>query len=374
MAMHVEFQTAIRPEVAAQASAAYCKYANSAVGPATYQKYLAAWGKFKQWLLPGVNPFDSASVNGDTVALYFAYLIESCAADNVGPQRVKEASAAISHFFSVANLPSPTELPACSRLYKAAEHILITGSKLDRAPLTPADVRKVLEFHLTGSCSLRTRMHLTIFLLMFVGLLRVSDAQNILVHDDFLRFIPAAGSAEASGLEGRTAAGVLIYISHSKTDQAWHGKWIAIGATGGQFCPVRLLQTLLHAGCYVRAHATEDCGPLLRQVTRSQARHGEALKQITSPMHTPIAPLGAAAFRASIRAFAAMAGLDKQFNLHSLRIGGTTTAALDPSIPAETIRQLGRWKSSNTMEGHYIRTLEVQVRGMFTITAKIWPF
>ena len=151
----------------------------------------------------------------------------------------------------------PTEHPWCSRIIEAAHRHLL-ASKSPRQPLTVENMYKVLYYHFCGegmqfNC-FRTTMHLTVLLLAFVGLLRYSDLSNILVHQDLLRFVPCMDEPSRDD-------GVLIFLPHSKTDQAWSGSWVAIGATGGAFCPVGLLKALIRLGGL--HHHPTDCGPLL---------------------------------------------------------------------------------------------------------------
>jgi hypothetical protein len=131
---------------------------------------------------------------------------------------------------------------------------------------------------------LRTTMHLTVLLLAFVGLLRYGDISNVLVHQDLLRFVPCMDEPSRDD-------GVLIFLPHSKTDQAWSGSWVAIGATGGAFCPVGLLKALIRVGGYCTFHPTDDCGPLLRAVSMNRSANIQHLAQTTSAPGHIIRPL-----------------------------------------------------------------------------------
>ena len=199
---------------------------------------------------PGFNPFDPSMDHGVIISLYLAELLDDCAMKGTGPYLMDRGHAAISYFYQQAGFLSPLAHPWCVCLMKVA-HRLLSAKPLVRQPLTVESMYKVLYYHFWGEGkelnSLRTLMHLTILLLAFVGFFRYDDMSNILVHEDLLRFIPTSNDPSLDD-------GVLIFLPHSKTDQAWSGNWVAIGATGGAFCPVMLLRKLLFLGGYCSSH------------------------------------------------------------------------------------------------------------------------
>ena len=171
---------------------------------------------------------------------------------------------------------------------------LLSSRRSQCEPISAADMHTLLLTHLTPTCSLPVRMHLTVFLLMFLGPLRyTSDAANILVNFEFLRFIRSTTGC----LEG-----VLLFIPFSKTDQERKGSWVAIGATHTRYCPVELLSVLLSCGGYNRRGSnTIATGPLLRATVAHRHRpHYYTLAQVTSPISCPIPALSYAQFRSSI--------------------------------------------------------------------------
>jgi hypothetical protein len=195
-----------------------------------------------------------------------------------------------------------------------------------------------------------------------------SDAVSILVHEDLLRFVP---SSSRGGYEG-----MLMFIPRSKTDQSWNGAWVAVGATGGDLCPVYWTRFLLKRGRYITSHIdpTVDCGPLLRAVSLAPKGHadypGYVLAQVISK-HGPIACLSHSYFLRSSRLLLLEAGVDIQFGLHSLRSGGATAANL-AGIPSNLVCQHGRWKLGRTMEDHYLKTHDVDIQKFFRLTRQIW--
>lgn len=253
------------------------KISGGSIAVSTQKKYSAAWHAYVAWFPTDLQSkvFDS-SVNSDfTTALFLADLFHSSQDASIGPGKFMTTHAAIAHYFHQANLKSPTEGPLCKLMYHAAERHL-RGSKLSRDPLTAIDLKQILDQHLTTTCSLRVRMHLTVIVLMFLGCLRFDDACAILVHEDLLQFIPISSTNSATD-------GMLIFIPRSKTDQAWSGKWIAIGATNGRYCPVRLIKELLAQGHYITSHISHDCGPLLRAVRWIPSSQSHVLQKILYP-------------------------------------------------------------------------------------------
>ena len=266
--------------------------------------------------------------------------------------------------------PSPLDHPWCSRILKAA-HKHLHANKLKRQSLSVENMYKVLYYHFWGEglefLNLRTMMHLTVLLLAFLGLFRYSDMSHILVHQDLLRFIPCDDDKFRDD-------GVLIFLPHSKTDQEWSGNWVAIGATGGPFCPVMILRKLLRHGGYCTSHPTDDCGPLLRAITgHHSSAKGQHLAQVTSSNGRVIPPLSHTTLLKSARTLLVEAGVMMDFGLHSLRSGGASAAYLS-DVPRTLLCQHGRWKAGATMEDHYLNTHQVQIQKFFEVTRSFWPY
>lgn len=362
METSMQFLDLARPFMEKEGSLARLNYfVTGALAGGTQTKYYRAWERFKAWLPHGV---DVMQCNDFSVSLYLADLIQDCVEGDIGPQKVKEASAAISYYFHMANKQSPSEGRLCSLLKKSAEKMLF-AQKLDRQPLLVEDMKLLLDFHLNKGCSLRVRMHLTVLLVMFLGCLRFDDVQLVLVHSDLLQFVYKTDS---------TLDGVLIFLPRGKTDGVWHGSWCAIGATGGEYCPVKLLQELLSVGKYVTAHDTMDCGPLLRAVKWNSKSQSHVLQQIIAPFSEPIPSLSDTTLRNSLKLMTAEAGIVKNFGLHGARIGFASEASLIPGIEPRLILSLGRWKHGNTMDDTYARILEVGYQKLFEVTRALWKF
>ncbi len=161
------------------------------------------------------------------VCLYVSHLIGIAEANSTGHQAVDNAVSAIAFYFGLMGQASPTHSVLCTRLRATAKRVL-SATKSTCEAITAAELHVVLVFHITATCSLRVRMHLTVFLLMFVGLLRYDDAACILVHKDLLQFISVSQTDPRDD-------GVILFLHSSKTDQTGAGAW----GMGSHWCDWR---------------------------------------------------------------------------------------------------------------------------------------
>ena len=331
------------------------------VGRGTLNKYKPAWQLFTAWLLKHkiTDPF---SIDANVLALYITHLILTAQHKHIGSASIQMAIAAIQFFFQFANKPK-FEQPFIVRLRQAALRIL-QPKRSKCEPLSASDLHVLLDKYLTPTCSLVIRMHLTVFLLMFLGLLRFSDVQNIIVHKECMRFVYKNDG---------TLFGVLIFIPFSKTDQAGEGAWIAVGATNGKFCPAKLLLKLISMGNYCTEPVPGmSSGPLLRAVKLASRPRRFVLEHTSSRLPDLIKPLSASAFRSSLLNLAEPC-LAKHFGLHSARSGGASTAA-EHGIDSRLVCGLGRWQQGTTFADTYVKMLQGNMFKYFELTQQIWPF
>lgn len=354
------------------------KYINNGLVKPTHSRYLVAFLVFQTWVQsydPAWDVMDSSRNQGVMLAYYMTHLLTESADKNIGSSRVEKAHAALTFYYKQGNWKGslPTMDPLCLIMLQSARKSL-TAKKLSREPLTALDIRLLLITYLgpdgQRSCDLRIRMHVTVILLSFVGLLRYSDLCQVMVDKTLLRFVTLPNGS----------SGMLIFLATSKTDKLWRGQWVAIGATGKTFCPVKLVRNLLKIGGYCTSHISEDCGPLLRAVTTPSPSHhcGSTLTAVTSPADNPIAPLSYTTYNSSFKALFSSLNIQKAMSTHSCRSGGTS-AYLSRSFGGvishnQLVAKLGRWKFSNTMESTYWKPFEVDIQRFFQLTRTAWPY
>ena len=344
------------------------QHINGSIAASTHKVYGLAIAAYLLWVSThsvSWDLMDRAKPQGMMVAYYFTHLLADRKDKRLGHDAIDKAHSAINHLYKQANWVGilPADEPTCKIMVQAAKRTL-TGTRLSRDPLMPDDLLLIL-LHFLGpdgsrTCDLKLLMTLTLLLLSVVGLLRFSDLAHIYVDSSLLVFKPR---------------GMLIFLTNSKTDQLWKGQWVAIGATGGIFCPVRMVRRLLREGCYVTSHASHDCGPLLRAVKPpSNASGGNyTLSQFTSPSSDPIKPLGYKSFAKGLKTILSTLNINKDIMTHSGRSGGTT-AYLSAGIHNQMVAKLGRWKFANTMESAYWKPFEAEIEKFFSMTRKIWPY
>jgi hypothetical protein len=167
-------------------------------------------------------------------------------------------------------------------------------------------------------------------LLMFAGCLRFDDAAEICVAEELMQFNETHAS---------------LFIQRSKTDTYMVGAWVPIARVGGPYCPVANLECLLAKGKYVTKVAPfVDAGPLLRPVIYYQNKH--VLKQLTSPVTSPIFALSYTRLLERCKEFCDVAGIPSNVTLHSFRIGAATQA-YNNGVEMSFIKTFGRWKSTS---------------------------
>ena len=357
---HTQLPKRLREDTALNQS--FKRLINGALAYSTNEKYARPWLRFREWLAQ-YDITEPLTIDAQTVAFYVVHLITSADLRGIGDALVLTALASIAHHFSLAGITSPTSSPHLTLLRRVAKRSLHPLKSLCE-PISSVDLYTVLVTFLTPTCDLRDRMHLTCFLLMFLGLFRFSDMQSILVHKDLFQFIRKSESDPALD-------GMLIFIPCSKTDQYWLGAWVAIGATGGIFCPVRLVMDLLRLGGYVIDSNTVDVGPLLRATQLRYHPRRFILRQCTAPLLTPIQPLSYAAFRQNVESLVFRA-TGKHVGMHAARSGGASLAA-ELNIDSRLVCGLGRWKLGNTFADTYIKMMDGNMRKYFQLTRTLWP-
>ncbi|PNW81626.1 hypothetical protein CHLRE_06g253550v5 [Chlamydomonas reinhardtii] len=289
----------------------------------TQRQYREPWSAFTRW-------WEARRLDGsiydtppNVVGLYLFSAYVASAEDSVGGGRVRQASAAIHHYFTAAARDSPTGHPICVAARELAARYLVPQAR-ERGAFSADNVARFVAAHGGPGASLIDLMYCTCVSVMFHGFLRWSDMAEVSVHADLLVL---------------TDTHAELFIPRSKTDQLWQ---------------VALIERLLAAGAYQRSPSFdgEDVGPLLRAVTAT--RSGHRLQQLmTGTTQAPVFSVTYNTFAGHLRRMCAATALPDNLKSHSLRIGGNSRAE-ELGFPAELRMRHGRWRSLPMVE-HYTR-------------------
>lgn len=278
----------------------------AAKAPNTLRAYRADWQHFTGWCARhGLPSLPSAP---ETVALYL-----SAYAGHLKTSTLQRRISAISQAHQAAGYESPTRSAVVRTTFAGIRRTLGTAA-WGKAPMMTEHVRLLVNAQPDAPKGIRDR---ALLLLGFAGAFRRSELVSLDVAD--LQF---------------TAAGLVVMLRRSKTDQEGEGRKIGI-PKGAQreTCPVRSLQLWLKV-------ARLEEGPVFRRVDR----------------HGNIRPdrLTAQSVALVVKTAAEVCGLDPdEFAGHSLRSGLATSAAAAGVSERAIMNQTGH--RSVTMVRKYIR-------------------
>lgn len=281
--------------------------------PNTLRAYAADWRTFTAWCeARGASPLPAEP------GIVAAYLADRASPDSGAPAKVstlRRALTAINRAHQAEGHPKPSAAEPVRLVMRGVIRELGTAPTR-KAPATLEVIQAMVGNLPEGPKGIRDR---ALILLGVAGAFRRAELAALEVLD--LEF---------------TAAGVVVTVRQSKTDQAGEGATVAV-ACGVHLatCPVRALRAWLEL-----AGVTE--GPVFRSVTR----HGRIGESMTPKTVARV-----------VKSAASGAGLDPDtFGAHSLRAGHATQARRAGAGRWEIKRQ-GRWKSDAVVEG-YIREVD----------------
>ncbi|KAG2432153.1 hypothetical protein HXX76_009075 [Chlamydomonas incerta] len=322
------------------------------IAAGSWQQYLPYLRRFIAFCgRVGIAPVGAAA---PMVAAFLEQERRAAVRRGVGHQAITRASAAITALHDAAGLPSPCASQTCAVVRAAARRSLVTRRR-KKAAATPAELKRLVDFHLTPGAPLSTRIIVTCALLSFCAFLRYSDLKRVLVHHALMVF---------------SASSLLLRLYRSKTDQSCAGQQVTVGRLGGPYCPVARLEELLQAGQYRTVPATapargqgpqrgpqrlaemEDVGPLLRATTAC----GTALAQTSAPFSALIQPLSWQQYTSRLKQLCADAGI-RRLPSHSFR-RGAATAAVAGGAPRADVMKEGRWRTPSVFEFTYVQEIE----------------
>jgi site-specific recombinase XerD len=282
-------------------------YAEQSLSQNTRRAYTSDWSHFTAWCA-GVG-FDPLPAAPETVALYITSLVEQGRKASTVQRRLT----AISQAHKTAGYATPTTSPGVRAVWSGIrrEHGTAQAGK---APVMTADLRAMVETLPDSLSGLRDQ---ALVLVGFAGGFRRSELVDL----------------DAADVE-ETAAGLVVTIRRSKTDQEGQGRKVGIPyGSNRATCPVRSMEGWLDASGIA-------AGPLFRPINR----HG----------HLGDQRLTAQSVALVVKRAALAAGLDSdRYAGHSLRAGLATSAAAAGVSERAIMRQTGH--RSVTMVRKYIR-------------------
>jgi len=255
------------------------------------------------------------------ILLFISYL----SINNFAPSTINTHIASLAFVHNVNKWPNPTEGFLVKKLKEGCRR---TNARSDgRLPITPQMLRKLIHIlPLICKSGFEVQLFRAAFLLAFFAFLRVGELASTSSNQDLNRLI----SIDDINILNSSLS---LTIRYSKTDQrGLSSKIHIVGSSQPDLCPVGALLSYLQSRPPCR-------GPLFIHFS------GEVLTsyQFSHVLKEGIKHLGLS---------------PQSFSSHSFRIGAATSAAIN-GLPEETIKRLGRWRSSCYI--NYIRP------GVFTL-------
>lgn len=300
--------TTLPPELAATADKASA-FARQAKADNTARAYAADWRDFQQWATAhGLNTMPAAP---ETVALYLTQRAETLTVATLQRRLASIVAAHRVHGYALDTRAEP--LGSTWAGIRRAHGRPAQG----QAPVLVEDVRAMVGA--MDNSMKATRDH-ALILVGFAAALRRSELVALNVGDVYF-----------------TAAGAVLTLRRSKTDQEGEGRKVGIPHGHGETCPVKALRAWLDASGI-------EAGPLFRGVSKGgtvahKGLSGQAVANV-------------------VKGRAKAAGLDpNRVGAHSLR-AGLATAAAQAGVGEREIQAQTGHKSTAVLR-RYIRDGEL---------------
>lgn len=280
--------------------------------PSTVQTYTRAFQRWKLWA--GSHDLPPLPARAIHLCLYVAFLMQS--ARTFAPINCSMAAIAWAH--EKAGLDNPTQSAVLQQTINGARRLLAAPVK-KKKPLTPSNIRQIIEHFIQPSTDLAQLQTVTLIVLGFASFLRWDELHRLAPHS--LRFFSTHMAA---------------FIDQRKNDRLREGHWVFIARSGSPSCPVALVERFLREG----AHGPDQ--PLFCKIGRRKS--GTAFLRTVAMTYSRARELVGECLRAI--------GLDSsQYGLHSLRAGGASAAA-NAGVPDRLFRRHGGWKSEAAKDGY----------------------
>lgn len=250
-------------------------------------------------------------------ALYIQHLVEQTSSASA----INSAFYAINWAHKLAGLESPTNHPTVLLIKEGA--VRMCSQKCNRKePLEPVHLKDLASQ--TNFEDLLQLRSLDMYVLSFSGFLRSAEILELLRSDIVYK---------SDHME--------INIVKSKTDQLREGKTLVIAETGGDLCPVKLLQLYLS-----KAEIPDNSKEYIFRPISSSKKHK---KLVSSDKH-----ISYSTYRESFKAsFKDIVPDISKYSTHSTRSGGASIAA-NSGVKERIFQRHGRWKTK-TAKDMYVK-------------------
>ena len=276
-----------------------------------YQRAFNRWKLFATQILQArhfpVSPTD--------FALYIQYLVDHTNSAST----INAAFYAVNWAHKLAGLDSPTEHPTVLLIKEGAVRMCSQNSNSNRKEPLELVHLKVLASQTNFEDLLQLRS-LVMYVLSFSGFLRSAEMLELRRNDIIFQ-----------------SDHIEINIVKSKTDQLREGKTLVIAETGGELCPVKLLQSY-----FAKAEISDKSKEFIfRPISSSRKQK----KLVSSDRH-----ISYSTYRESFKAsFKGIVPDISKYSTHSTRSGGATVAA-NSGVKERIFQRHGRWKTKTAKD------------------------
>lgn len=294
----------------------------------TVKTYSYGFRRWKKWAQK-FEEVDYFPAKPEHVALYLISIMQN----STGPGPILTACYAIQWAHNMAGLDSPTQDHTVKAIVEAAKRKL-GKAVTKKEPLSPADIRKIVDIKAGTKANLMQLRAATICTISYAGFLRFSDLVRI----------------KRSHLEFHETH-MRIFLEKAKNDVYREGKWVTIAKTGEKTCPCSILIRFLTAAGMLKISNKflfRGC-TFYKSSDTYRLRAGNVALSYTS-------------VREMVKDVVEEIGLDpKKFGTHSLRSGGATRAA-EKGIPDRLFKSHGRWRSDKAKNGYVKESLRNKLK------------
>ena len=200
------------------------------LAPSTVQSYVRAFNRWHQWA--SRCQFPPLPAQGIHVSLYLVHLLLSSSS----PSPASVAIAGISWLHRLKGFADPTLDQCVTMCHKAAQRLLATPSKKKTA-LLPGEIQRIIRHFICPSVSLSDLQTTAMIVLGYSAMLRWDELSRL--KPSYLSFCDTH---------------LIVQIPSRKNDQFREGHTVYIARSGGDTCPVGLLEHFLKVG----AHSPEQ--------------------------------------------------------------------------------------------------------------------